>query len=144
MTALPLAAQAWGADGHQTVAVIAAGLIRGTPAEVRVAALLGDMPLPLAAIWADCAKNLFKVSPWRPLPRKSRGCKAQTGDGLGARRGFATRQTLFLRGNPKGKASPGRTLRCPPWPGMSLAGGVRLDCGPGMPCGHHGETLNRF
>lgn len=27
---------------------------------------------------------------------------------------------------------------------MSLAGGGRLDCGPGMPCGHHGEAVNRF
>ena len=43
------AAHAWGPDGHQTVATIAAGLIKGTPAETRVAALLGDIPLPLAA-----------------------------------------------------------------------------------------------
>ena len=27
---------------------------------------------------------------------------------------------------------------------MSLADGGRLDCGPGMPCGHHGEAVNRF
>lgn len=55
---LPLAAQAWGPDGHQTVGAIAAGLIKGTPTEARVKALLGDIPLPLAAVWADCAKGI--------------------------------------------------------------------------------------
>ncbi|HEY9108653.1 MAG TPA: S1/P1 nuclease [Roseateles sp.] len=54
----PLAAHAWGPDGHQTVATIAAGLIKGTPTEARVKALLGDIPLPLAAVWADCAKGI--------------------------------------------------------------------------------------
>lgn len=58
LIALPLAAHAWGPDGHQTVATLAAGLIKGTPAEARVKALLGDIPLPLAAVWADCAKGI--------------------------------------------------------------------------------------
>lgn len=73
--ALPALAHAWGSDGHQTVATIAAGLIKGTPAEGRVAALLGDIPLPLAAIWADCAKG---ISPGRgytyPSPGKYDEC----------------------------------------------------------------------
>lgn len=74
-TALPLLAHAWGADGHQTVATLAAGLIKGSPAEARVKALLGDIPLPLAAIWADCAKG---ISPSRnysyPSPGKFDEC----------------------------------------------------------------------
>ncbi|MBL8277515.1 MAG: S1/P1 nuclease [Pelomonas sp.] len=58
LLALPVAAHAWGADGHQTVATIAAGLIKGTPTEARVAALLGSMSLPVASLWADCAKGI--------------------------------------------------------------------------------------
>lgn len=58
LAALPLVAHAWGADGHQTVATIAAGLIQGTPAEARVQALLGDISMPLASLWADCAKGI--------------------------------------------------------------------------------------
>lgn len=58
LPALPFAAHAWGPDGHQTVATIAAGLLKGTPAEARVKALLGDIRLPLAAVWADCAKGI--------------------------------------------------------------------------------------
>ena len=58
LLALPLFAHAWGPDGHQTVATIAAGLIQGTPAEARIKALLGDIPLPLAAVWADCTKGI--------------------------------------------------------------------------------------
>jgi len=38
LLALPLFAHAWGPDGHQTVATIAAGLIQGTPAELRALA----------------------------------------------------------------------------------------------------------
>jgi len=72
---LPLAAQAWGPDGHQTVGAIAAGLLRGTPTEARVAALLGDMDLQLATLWADCAKG---VSPGQdyayPAPGKYADC----------------------------------------------------------------------
>lgn len=73
--ALPVIAHAWGADGHQTVATIAAGLLKGTPTEARVAALLGDMSLPVAALWADCAKG---ISPSRnytyPSPGKYAEC----------------------------------------------------------------------
>lgn len=72
---VPLAARAWGADGHQTVATIAAGLIQGTPAEARVQALLKDIPLPQAAVWADCVKG---VSPSKnysyPSPGKYPSC----------------------------------------------------------------------
>jgi hypothetical protein len=78
MTALsiaPLAAHAWGPDGHQTVATIAAGLIKGTPAEARVAALLGDIPLPLAAVWADCAKGISPSKNFSyPTPGKYAEC----------------------------------------------------------------------
>jgi hypothetical protein len=53
-----LAAHAWGADGHQAVGTIAADLIKGTPAEARVQALLGGITLAQAAVWADCAKGI--------------------------------------------------------------------------------------
>lgn len=72
---LPALAHAWGADGHQTVATIAAGLLQGTPAEARVTALLGGMTLQQAAVWADCAKG---ISPARgysyPNPGKYAEC----------------------------------------------------------------------
>jgi len=72
---LPLAAHAWRADGHKTVATIAAELIKGTPAEARVAALLGDMPLPLASIWADCAKGIAPNKDYTyPTPGKYPEC----------------------------------------------------------------------
>ncbi|CAM3801930.1 S1/P1 nuclease [Roseateles saccharophilus] len=75
MIALPLAAQAWGPDGHQTVATIAAGLIQGTPAEARVAALLGDMTLQQASIWADCAKGISPAQGYAyPAPGKYPAC----------------------------------------------------------------------
>lgn len=75
LLALPLAAHAWGPDGHQTVATIAAGLIKGTPTEARVAALLGDISLPLASIWADCAKGVSPAQQYRyPAPGKYPEC----------------------------------------------------------------------
>jgi len=75
LAALPALAHAWGADGHQTVATIAAGLIKGTPAEKQVAALLGDIPLPLAAIWADCAKGISPGQHYSyPSPGKYADC----------------------------------------------------------------------
>lgn len=55
---IALPAQAWGPDGHQTVGTIAAALLKGTPTEARVAELLGNISLPLAAVWADCAKGV--------------------------------------------------------------------------------------
>jgi hypothetical protein len=49
---------AWGPDGHHTVAAIAAGLIAGSNAETQVKALLADVSLVDAAVWADCAKGV--------------------------------------------------------------------------------------
>lgn len=73
--ALPLAAHAWGPDGHQTVGTIAAGLLRGSPAEARVKALLGDIPLPLATVWADCAKGVAPGQNYGyPTPGKYAEC----------------------------------------------------------------------
>lgn len=75
LLALPLAAQAWGSDGHQTVATIAAGLIQGSPAEARVKALLGDMSLPLASIWGDCVKGISPSQGYTyPNPGKFPAC----------------------------------------------------------------------
>ncbi|RZL32000.1 MAG: hypothetical protein EOP35_20845 [Rubrivivax sp.] len=75
LIALPLAAHAWGPDGHQTVATIAAGLIQGTPTEARVKVLLGDIPLPLASIWADCVKGISPAQNYTyPSPGKYAEC----------------------------------------------------------------------
>ena len=75
LTALPLLAHAWGADGHRTVATIAAGLIKGSPAEARVAVLLGNLPLPLAAVWADCVKGISPSQGYTyPTPGKYPAC----------------------------------------------------------------------
>lgn len=51
-------ASAWGPDGHHTVALIADKLIAGTHAEMRVNAILGNLSLADAAVWADCAKGV--------------------------------------------------------------------------------------
>ena len=75
LLALPIAAHAWGPDGHQTVATIAAGLLKGTPTEARVKALLGDIPLPLASIWADCVKGISPSQHYSyPAPGKYPEC----------------------------------------------------------------------
>lgn len=75
LLATPLLAHAWGSDGHQTVATIAAGLIKGTPTEARVTALLGDMTLPQAAVWADCAKGISPSQHYSyPSPGKYASC----------------------------------------------------------------------
>ncbi|RTL33024.1 MAG: hypothetical protein EKK53_28570 [Burkholderiales bacterium] len=75
LLATPLLAHAWGADGHQTVATLAAGLIKGTPTEARVAALLGDLSLPLASLWADCAKGVSPAQNYTyPSPGKYAEC----------------------------------------------------------------------
>ena len=47
----------FGNKGHETVGAIADELIQGTPAEAKVKALLPDMTLSEAAIWADRAKG---------------------------------------------------------------------------------------
>lgn len=73
--ALPAFAHAWGPDGHQTMATIAAALIKGSPAEARVAALLGDIDLPLASVWADCAKGVSPKKDYAyPEPGKYADC----------------------------------------------------------------------
>ena len=77
LIATPPAVRAWGPDGHQTVATLAAGLIQSTPAEARVAALLGDIPLPLAAVWADCVKGISPSQHYSyPSPGKYPECGA--------------------------------------------------------------------
>ena len=52
------AASPWGADGHRTVGALADRLIAGTHAQAQVRALLGDLTLEQAALWADCAKGV--------------------------------------------------------------------------------------
>ncbi len=52
------AASPWGADGHHTVGALADRLIAGTHAQAQVKALLGDLTLEQAAVWADCAKGV--------------------------------------------------------------------------------------
>lgn len=75
VAALPLVAHAWGPDGHQTVATLAARLIQGTPTEARVTELLGDISLPLASLWADCAKGVSPAQQYRyPSPGKYPEC----------------------------------------------------------------------
>jgi S1/P1 Nuclease len=75
LLAAPLATHAWGPNGHRTVATIAAGLIKGTPAEARVKTLLGDIPLPLASIWADCVKGISPAKDYTyPSPGKYPEC----------------------------------------------------------------------
>ena len=70
-----------------------------------------------AQVQDPLAESLLTVFSWGTLPRKSSGCKAQTAAGLVARRGFATPQTLLLRGNPSGKAANRHARCCPPCPG---------------------------
>ena len=55
--AFPAMAQAYGLMAHEAIGALAAELLRGTPTERRVAALLDGMSLQEAAIWADCAKT---------------------------------------------------------------------------------------
>lgn len=75
LAAAPCFAHAWGSDGHQTVATIAAGLLKGTPTEARVTALLGDMSLPVASLWADCAKGISPAQKYSyPTPGKYAEC----------------------------------------------------------------------
>jgi hypothetical protein len=51
-------AQAWGPDGHHTVAAIADKLLAGTNAAAQVGTILGSVSLVDAAVWADCAKGV--------------------------------------------------------------------------------------
>ncbi len=58
--ALPVAALAWGRQGHETIGNIAAALIQGTNAEKQVQNLLkADETLATAAEWPDCAKGFM-------------------------------------------------------------------------------------
>lgn len=70
-----LNAHAWGPDGHATVATIAAGLIKGTPTEARVSALLDGLTLAQAAVWADCVKGISASQGYTyPAPGKYPEC----------------------------------------------------------------------
>jgi S1/P1 Nuclease len=51
-------ANAWGPNGHKTVAAIAEKLIDGTKAGEQVHAILGSTTLEDAAVWPDCAKGV--------------------------------------------------------------------------------------
>ncbi len=51
-------ASAWGPDGHHTVGAIADQLLVGTHAADEVQAILGNITLQDAAVWADCAKGI--------------------------------------------------------------------------------------
>jgi hypothetical protein len=52
------AAAPWGPDGHHTVGALADRLLAGTHAQAQVRALLGELTLEQAAVWADCAKGI--------------------------------------------------------------------------------------
>ena len=54
----PLPASAWGPQGHQAVGAIADELIKGSSAETQVKAILGNVNLQQASVWADCAKGV--------------------------------------------------------------------------------------
>ena len=58
-------AAAWGPQGHQTVGAIADRLLEGTRAGEEVRRLLAGEPLRVAALWADCAKNVTERPPHR-------------------------------------------------------------------------------
>ena len=57
----PTPAFAYGREGHETVGAIADILIRGTPAEKQVKALLPGDSLSHAATWADRAKGRYST-----------------------------------------------------------------------------------
>jgi hypothetical protein len=89
-------------------------------------------------------KSLFKAFSWSPLSRLGLGCKAHTAAGLVARRGFATPQTGFKRGNPSGMAANRHARRCPLAQAASMGCGGRLDRGGLLPCGLHEKASNRL
>jgi hypothetical protein len=103
LVALLLAAApafAWGPDGHHTVGAIADRLIAGTNAETQVKAILGDLTLQDASVWADCAKGVdpktLQYSPSPPYPE----CKIyETPEGEAAMVDFVTRNNTNC--NPK-------------------------------------------
>jgi hypothetical protein len=56
-------ADAWGPEGHQTVATIADKLLASTKAASEVHKILGTTSLVEAAVWADCAKHVTPPPP---------------------------------------------------------------------------------
>ena len=56
MMATSLAASAYDQYGHKTVGAIADQLLKGTPTEAAIKAILGGQNLETRAIWADCVK----------------------------------------------------------------------------------------
>ena len=86
---------AWGPDGHHTIGAIADRLIVGTSAAVQVHALLGQLSLEEAAVWADCAKGVdsktLKYSGDGTFPE----CAIfETPDGKAAMEDFVTRNLM--------------------------------------------------
>lgn len=70
-------ALAYGPDGHHTVGALARELIKGTHAETEVRALLVDIDLSDAAVWADCAKGVDPKKGFKYLvvPNKYPECR---------------------------------------------------------------------
>ena len=58
LTAVPTAALAWNALGHQEVGAVADQLIAGSHAEAWVRYLLDNQTLQTVSVWADCAKGV--------------------------------------------------------------------------------------
>jgi S1/P1 Nuclease len=74
-TAIAHPAFAWGPDGHHTVATLAEKLIAGTNASTQVQAILGNLSLADAAVWADCAKGVNPSTFKYEHPGKYKECK---------------------------------------------------------------------
>ncbi|RTL33158.1 MAG: hypothetical protein EKK47_03165 [Burkholderiales bacterium] len=67
---------AWGPQGHETVATIASQLIKGTPAEAQVKAIVGDWTLSDISVWPDCAKGIDPTKDYQyQHPGKYAECK---------------------------------------------------------------------
>ncbi|NRR29436.1 S1/P1 nuclease [Oxalobacteraceae bacterium] len=56
--AAPVAALAWGPQGHQQVGALADQLIQGSEAQKQVQRILGGLSLQTVSVWADCAKGV--------------------------------------------------------------------------------------
>lgn len=74
-TFLASSALAYGPDGHHTVGALARELIKGTRAETEVTALLGDIDLSDAAVWADCAKGVDQNFKYHVTPNRYPECR---------------------------------------------------------------------
>lgn len=99
---LPPPAHAWRSDGHQSAATITAALIKGTPTEARVKALLGDLTLADAAVWADCAKGIEPRSGYRyPSPGRYASCAPmETPEGIAEMADYVRRNFRQCRPHP--------------------------------------------